>query len=164
MTGFCSTSVYAATLEQFRLEGGEPLEFIWHHDDTTSRLTFHPYEFHGQLYGRSKYSFVSSLLLLGGATVDGDTVRRPSKGYYNEFPLPLRLGVPTPTTFGLGRGGRQQRSIRKLEICKEMEQRIKDLNHAATKRLAAAQCQVHIGHGCCPALLQADRPSRPGTA
>ena len=42
MTGFCSTSVYAATLEQFFREGGQPLEFKWYHGNhEPSNITFY---------------------------------------------------------------------------------------------------------------------------
>ena len=144
MTGFCSTSVYAATLEQFFREGGQPLEFKWYHGNhEPSNITFYS---DGTVIGKSAYtgkggvwSFSNSHIVIGGPGEDGKP-RKPTKESpslaYNEFPFPQMFGAPTPSSTGLYAKGGKQRLLRKLEIRVDQQDRIAALNHAATKRRA----------------------------
>ena len=145
MCKFQKNIVYAETFEQFLIEGGDPLMFLWNHNNKVLRdLAFtsnatHKFTSDVGKYGLGfgQYGTSKKTLKLGPRNPDG-TVLWKKDHWFTEFCFPISTTQETkhePTS--KGPGGRNFRAARYLSLHPSMEDRIIVLNQKATERMLA---------------------------
>ena len=143
---------YATTLTQFKIDGGDPLKFIWKH------------ELRSGILKESNKTFTSDGFVtnLGNAYYDESSEETLKIGYWKDpngnvqwqqdhmvhvFSFPISITEDTiiePTS--KGKKGLKLTSLRYLSVDPSMEERIKELNHNATTRIAKSLYNQGIGN------------------